>query len=399
MVKQIAKVAFILLSGVLGGCVADVYNGDEQIPGGGPNPYGDMVIPSDFDWKMVYEVPLEVKPHDTYNSQYRYLIEVFNGEPGSADAKLLATGVANNSLPFNKRIVYPKGASNVMYIRQTDPTGIQLVKTVTLEPGKDNQYTFGASLSAETPNKPENQTPRENPISDYTLLVEDSFPDYGDFDFNDHVIQVRMESVSNEKGYLDKLLLSVTIRAVGATKRCGAYIHFPTIDVSSVKSMSMDGWKVTPEAGSPYPLMTLSEDLHRLFHFSGQLVNTEAKSQYRGQYKTEVVVEFAPDKVKDFTISELDLFTSIAKKEGEQLRTEVHLREFDNTEKGMNYRCYSEGNHVWALLIPGVALYPLEHMFIANAYPDLSKWIQGGSPFWYQKGKESLLYLKEEESE
>lgn len=65
----------------------------------------------------------------------------------------------------------------------------------------------------------------------------------------------------------------------------------------------------------------------------------------------------------------------------------------------MNYRCYSEGNHVWAVLIPGVALYPLEHMFIANVYPDLSKWIQGSSPFWYQKGRESLLYLKEEESE
>lgn len=181
------------------------------------------------------------------------------------------------------------------------------------------KVAFDASLSVGTPNKPEDQTPQENSISDYTLLVEDSFPDYGDFDFNDHVIQVRMESVSNGKEYLDKLLLSVTIRAVGATKRGGTYIHIPTIDVSSVKSMSMGGWKVTPEAGSPYPLMTLSEDLHRLFHFSGQLINTEAKSEYRGQYKAEVVVEFAPDKVKDFTISELDLFTSIAKKEGEQL--------------------------------------------------------------------------------
>lgn len=379
------------------GCVKSLYDGTDKIPGGGSNPFGDTKVSPDFDWSMINNVRLTVEPFDNYNGQYDYLIEIFKNDPEKADAELLATGSANKTLRFSKLIVYPKGYSDQVYIRQTDPTGFKTTKTVTLVPGVEHTYAFDSTTVPEKPaSLPQNQHPNANPVFYYTLLIEDSFPDYGDYDFNDAAIGVRMETVSNGK-YMEKVLLEVEFRALGATKRSGAYFSLPTLMAEDIQSIKMNGWGINPEGRQNTPVYVLSDDLHALFNYSGEITNTLDDVAYRGSITHKIELIFAPDKIADFSPADLDLFTTTLKQEGEKLRTEIHLRNFTYTERGVKYKYHSNDNYVWALLIPARILYPKEHAFIGTAYPEIKKWISGNSNMihWYKNYTNGEVYIKE----
>lgn len=380
------------------GCVKNIYDPTDKIPGEGNNPFAGVSIPTDFDWQTYHKVRLTIEPYDTYEGEYDYLIEVFAGDPDEESTELLATGTCNLSNPFNKLIVYPKGYSHRVYIRQTDPLGRTDVRLATLEPAEEQQsFAFDALPDDEGgEGMPEDQYPSRNPVYTYTQIVEDALPQYGDFDFNDVVVGLRLEPVS-AGAYVEKLLLDIEIRALGANKRTGAYVHLPSVDPEDISRCILRNREVTSEQTST-PVYTITDDVHELFQYQGTLINTLDSMPYRPSIKRHMEITFKPGKVTDFTIDDLDFFTVTIHHEGEKLRNEIHRRQFTYTDKGVHYQYHSKENCVWALLIPGRFTYTYEHTFIAHAYPELLKWVTGDESYalWYKNYKEGKVYLKEE---
>ena len=314
----ITSFLFILFSG----CTKDVYDPSDKIPGEGTNPFSKVTISSNFDWSMIQISHLTVQSFDPYDGTYNYLVEVFDKSPEDQDANLLATGVCSKKTLFDKKIIYPKGESDQVYIQLTTPTGYQVTAPVTLTPGNDNVCDFDSlAVSQETTATPVSRTPTRSVSSTYTFIIEDSFPNYGDYDFNDAVIKVQMET--------------------------------------SMKDLP-----------------------------------------YRGKQERLITFSFAAGALKDLTIDDIDLFTTVLKREGEVLRTEIHQRNYSYTPKGVRYRYYSNDNCIWALMIPDDFKYPVEHAFIGDAYPDLLKWVSGDSKHvqWY-KSKNTVdkwIYTREQ---
>ena len=83
---------------------------------------------------MIQISHLTVQSFDPYDGTYNYLVEVFDKSPEDQDANLLATGVCSKKTLFDKKIIYPKGESDQVYIQLTTPTGYQVTAPVTLTP-------------------------------------------------------------------------------------------------------------------------------------------------------------------------------------------------------------------------------------------------------------------------
>lgn len=375
------------------GCVKDLYDPSEKIPGGGENPFSSIRVPADFDWSTLYSSRLDVETYDPFAGRYDYLVEVFDAAPTSSQARLLATGITNRQKLFSKQIVYPKSASGNVYVRLTTPSGAQLVQSGHLTPGGQHVCPFdSATVSHYLEGNLSSRKVNGNVKATYTLLIEDSFPDYGDYDFNDVVATVDMETFT-EGSYVDKVVLNIEFRAVGATKKAGFYLQLPTVKPEAIQGVVMNNWSITTESKNN-PVYVVSDDLHELFSYHGELINTEEKNPYRSSVKRQVTIRFNANQVTDFHIGDLDLFTTTLKKEGEKLRTEIHLRNFTYTDKGVRYRYYSKDNCVWALLLPGRISYPKEHAFIGNAYADILPWASGksGQETWYTNPDASFTY-------
>ena len=346
----ITSFLFILFSG----CTKDVYDPSDKIPGEGTNPFSKVTISSNFDWSMIQISHLTVQSFDPYDGTYNYLVEVFDKSPEDQDANLLATGVCSKKTLFDKKIIYPKGESDQVYIQLTTPTGYQVTAPVTLTPGNDNVCAF------------------------------------------DSLVQMK---TSMKDDYVQFANIKLTFRALGGTKRAGAFIHLPGIKSKDIQKAELNGWTTTPESETETPVYALSDDIHGLFSFH-EMINTDNDLPYRGKQERLITFSFAAGALKDLTIDDIDLFTTVLKREGEVLRTEIHQRNYSYTPKGVRYRYYSNDNCIWALMIPDDFKYPVEHAFIGDAYPDLLKWVSGDSKHvqWY-KSKNTVdkwIYTREQ---
>ena len=314
----ITSFLFILFSG----CTKDVYDPSNKIPGEGTNPFSKVTISSNFDWSMIQISHLTVQSFDPYDGTYNYLVEVFDKSPEDQDANLLATGVCSKKTLFDKKIIYPKGESDQVYIQLTTPTGYQVTAPVTLTPGNDNVCAFDSlAVSQETTATPVSRTPTRSVSSTYTFIIEDSFPNYGDYDFNDAVIKVQMET-SMKDDYVQFANIKLTFRALGGTKRAGAFIHLPGIKSKDIQKAELNGWTTTPESETETPVYALSDDIHGLFSFH-EMINTDNDLPYRGKQERLITFSFAAGALKDLTIDDIDLFTTVLKREGEVLRTDI----------------------------------------------------------------------------
>lgn len=387
-------ISSLLLFFSLTSCLKDVYDGHNRIPGEGPNPFGNTKVAEGFDWSMINSPLLTVQPFDNYEGRYDYLIEVFNLDPNDPKAELLATGIANKFKVFSKKIVYPKGNPNTVYVQQTDPSGHKTVKTIslTMTTAAGNLCAFDETSLPDTPGTPKNQKVTRNPVFNYTFIVEDSFPLYGDYDFNDIAADIRLETVTNGM-YVEQIIFNIEYRAIGASKRCGAYIHLPTLKREDIKNTMKDNWAVNSEPGNT-PLFPLSDDLHGLFGFY-EIINTLDKSAYRGTRSNKLTITLNANAIKDFTILDTDFFTEIVRQEG-SLRNEVHLRNYPNTSRGLPYQYYSKDNFVWALLIPYKLLYPQESFFLGVTHKNLLKWVSGDQSQvqWYKQADTEKVYTR-----
>ncbi len=233
-----------------------------------------------------------------------------------------------------------------------------------------------------------------------TYVFEDNYPNVGDYDFNDLVLDVASTYETNSDNTTNSVTLAVTLKAVGGIKMLGAGIRLVDIDKSNIGAITFSGdtdirntltgsqlENATTESSDNDIVIPLFGDAHKALGLSERaIVNTGINN---AATKTlNVKIEFT-NKEKPVKLDNIDLFITNGGT-FDQKRIEVHLYEFRDylaTSKGSicEQNRDEAGNYTWALRIPDFK-YPHEYVNIKYAYPEFVTWAMDRTQCknWYE---------------
>ncbi|MFA7056693.1 MAG: LruC domain-containing protein [Candidatus Cloacimonadales bacterium] len=247
-----------------------------------------------------------------------------------------------------------------------------------------------------------------------TLVFEDLWPDKGDYDFNDMVIDYNMFFHKNAEGKVANLIVELKLQAVGAKRKNGFGVQFP-FSSSNISSMSIvDGmdqltfsdvisdsrFNPTLEEGDKATIIFIENTADFMDGGSNGFVNTVEGDPYITPVVIALDIKF--ETPEDMTNWEWNVpfnpFIFINKDRG----CEVHLVDYpptplanlallgtnDDTSDISQNRYYKTiNNHPWALNIPDGYDHTYESKKINHAYPKFKKWAESSGalyPDWYK---------------
>jgi LruC domain-containing protein/uncharacterized repeat protein (TIGR01451 family) len=243
-----------------------------------------------------------------------------------------------------------------------------------------------------------------------TLAFEDLWPNKGDYDFNDMVIDYKFEITSDANNMVNNVKATFILKAYGAGLHNGFGFQFPgTITPSD---LTVTGSRLTEsyitlngngtEAGQSKPTFILFDDTYSQMAYpgSGIGVNTDPASPYVTPVTMEMNIAFKPNtySLNDLDISNFNPFIFVGQNRG----TEVHLPDYlptalanqgllgtgeddSNPATGKYYK--TSNNLPWAINIFESFNYPVEKVEISRAYNHFIEWGESGGqlyPDWYQ---------------
>ncbi len=240
-----------------------------------------------------------------------------------------------------------------------------------------------------------------SPIT-YSYAFEDNFPNMGDYDFNDVVMDVKWDQIRNSSNAITGITYHVTLVAVGATKQLGAGLRLYDVSKSIISSITYGGdvtsFRSTLTGMMFYPVETnlfegnnsdavipLFDDAHKVLTGATDrtlMLNTGNNKVPNADTKTlDITITFnAPQATVPIAKENLDFF--IAYNSGKQVptaRNEIHLYEFRDRQSpvGMDNSQYitAADNYPWAISVPEFR-YPIERTSIITAYDGFASWAQ-----------------------
>lgn len=249
-----------------------------------------------------------------------------------------------------------------------------------------------------------------------TYLFEDNWPYLGDYDMNDLVLDVAPSLSTDASNKVTQLVLNVTLRAAGATKRMAVGLQLDGITPRMVSSFSrpatasIDGVFQGSglETGQTYAVIPLFDDVHTaLEHSSALMTNTIKGSPNNVEPRlVTLTINFTTSlNPADISVDKFNLFIVNEGYKGK--RQEIHLAGFQPTDKADRRKFgmaddnsnvspyFAYNNMIWGLAIPGPAKYPVEWRSIRLAYPGLESWATSGgtdSKDWYMNFNENSVY-------
>ena len=290
----------------------------------------------------------------------------------------------------------------------------------TAEPTIEIKQTKCNEGSAITPTPPTNPDfpiivePKEK----HSLLFEDQWPLYGDYDMNDIVIDLKgFKYALDEKNRTNEFSFTVTLQAVGAEKAIAAAVMLDKISASKVKSITYedkkDKWaqptsfNVTGsgvETDQQNAVIPLFDEAHSLMgKMDRSFINTLSGSNNNvspSQYPEVTIIIELNEKVNksDFNINNMNFFiiTDKAPK-----RREIHMPGYkpsqlanidlfggndDGSSLSGNKYYVSKENLSWGFIVPQEFKWALEYINIKDAYSDFEGWITSGgkeNTKWY----------------
>lgn len=225
-----------------------------------------------------------------------------------------------------------------------------------------------------------------------SFAFEDNWPDVGDYDFNDLVIDYQFKHVQNADNKVVEMEPTFVVRAIGAGYRNG--FGFATDlspgDIQSVSGASLNAGYVQTnangtEANQQNAVFIVADNVHDLFSTSG-FVNTEEGSNYYEPQTITLNIQLNGAK----TLSELgnapyNPFLIVSQNRGR----EVHLPGYaptdlvdsdyfgslddnSNPSSGTYYR--SKTDLPWAIHLPESFDYPKEKSDIRTGHLRFSDW-------------------------
>ncbi|MCR9013037.1 LruC domain-containing protein [Gabonibacter chumensis] len=252
----------------------------------------------------------------------------------------------------------------------------------------------------------------------YTWITEDMFPDLGDYDMNDLVVDLGAIPAINSNNMAESLTLKIVIRAVGSTRTIGAALQLDQVIPGEIQSVTysvnnlFEGKMFSVNAkglenDQTQAVVPLFENAHKIMgvYNTAIMINTFAlgsvvpgKGERKDIQKFEVKIEFSrPIALNKINMNRLNLFV-ISGNKFTPRRTEIHLPGFKHTALSNISRPIEESTDglMWGLLVPRSFRYPAEAISILKAYPDFEKWVtSGGTNYleWYKSPSTNDAYI------
>ncbi|MBP6609766.1 MAG: LruC domain-containing protein [Paludibacter sp.] len=249
-----------------------------------------------------------------------------------------------------------------------------------------------------------NYYPSKNNVG--TLAFEDLWPNKGDYDFNDLVIDYNYNQITNAQNNIVEVNAALTVRAVGASLRNGFALQFNT-EPNNVKSIT--GQQLPnaffqlnangTEKNQTKAVVPVFEDPYKVLKYTGSIVNTVVGGAYAEPQTINLKVVFnTPISLSSFGTPPYNPFIVINEERGK----EVHLpggeptslvdkslfgTADDNTNLATQKYYMSDKYLPWAINIPTQFAYPAEKQDITKAYLVFNNWAksQGFNYMdWYQ---------------
>lgn len=300
----------------------------------------------------------------------------------------------------------PNGLWLTYYILENPATIVPIDKSTvviagtTCNAGGNNDKTAGTT--------PVDQTATEINLGTYSYAFEDNWPELGDYDMNDIVVDMNITKFQNATNKITKVALKGKLISVGASKRNAIAVQLDGITPANIKSVTYSRTNLVGsflklasngvETDQTNAVVTIVDDAHAAFGVTG----TPFISTQDGSYSpTEVVVTIEFNTALDnFTYQTLNVFIANNSRNSSTGRSEVHLVGYAATDKideslinGMKGSKLSLldpfksiNNEPWALSVPISFDYPLESKNIKVVYPKFASWALSGGILdlnWY----------------
>lgn len=244
-----------------------------------------------------------------------------------------------------------------------------------------------------------------------TILFEDLWPGKGDYDFNDIVIDFRINRVCNANNKVVEVLYNFKLMAIGAGMPNGFGFQINN-DKVFAEDLTVSGYSLLSnyinleanglESEQSKPTIIVFDDANLVMPSpTGFGVNVEIDKPYVEPVVFNIVLEVEQDKYNKgkFKTRFFNPFIIVNKERGK----EIHLADFPPTDlmdtslfgsneddsdpvQGKYYK--TSNNLPWALLLPKVTEHPLENVQMTAAYLKFYDWASsGGNEYknWFRK--------------
>ena len=247
------------------------------------------------------------------------------------------------------------------------------------------------------------------PADDYgTLVFEDIWPNYGDYDFNDLVLGYRFMTVTNASNEVVEIYATFIARANGAALHNGFGFELPDADEGILTNVEVTGYSHTQgiitidgtthlETGQTNPVVIAFDDTYDLMP---GIYNTITGGSSASEDSVVIHIEVTgggPFTAADFSLTTWNPFLFIEQTRGREL----HLLDYTPTGL-MNTDYFGTGDDAsvpatddyyksanllpWALDFPFSFSWATEFNAINTAYLHFTEWAESGDvsyPDWY----------------
>ncbi len=252
-----------------------------------------------------------------------------------------------------------------------------------------------------------------NDYANSTLVFEDLWPQKGDYDFNDMVVDYNMFFHKNVNGEVTNLITEFELRAVGARKQNGFAVEFPFSSDAIAELVIIDGsdtlsysnvisdanFSPALEDGDNAVIRFINNTNDLISQNQSGFINTESGASYIEPVKIALNIVFEnPQNLNNWQWSiPFNPFIFV-----DRVREhEVHLSDYppsdlanlalfglndDSSNINQNRYYKTVNNHPWALNIAESFEYPYETKKINHAYHKFQAWAESSGqsyPDWY----------------
>ena len=417
MRTKVLILALFFLSAIVSSCVKKDIEHKEKEPAG----FTELVIPSDFEWKMSENVTCN------FTSEHASKVYVSTGA-NTAPFASFYVGQDIDQVKLNVPTYI-----NTLYVKYETEAGLSTAKSLDITNNTVTYTVPSDSKEIETPltysaktnlSRANGQAVIFYPAQENgwgTLMFEDLWPAYGDYDFNDFVGNYKIQLYPNNKNMVKEMILGIRVKAIGGSLPYDLCLAIKGIKAGEIKECEkQESYNALEEADMK--LLNPGNNVKNapIFRFDNIRTNTKApkgfaflntdpdkkaRIQEGDMVNITFYIAFRNSIPQAYlTLDAFDFFIAKPVKEGASQWQEIHTRGYAPTEEfgQSTYEQTKEGNSyigksgiyynsntnlVWAINIPTDIPHTHEKADFLKAYPHFKDWATSGGEQhkdWYE---------------
>ena len=242
-----------------------------------------------------------------------------------------------------------------------------------------------------------------------SLAFEDLWPNQGDYDFNDLVVNYVFNTITNAQNKVVECRGTFTLRAAGASFPSGFGFQLGNNNIPS-SSITVSGYYILDsyitlsgnglEAGQNKPTIIVTDNDFKAFNSPEGMINTIPGLTYINPVTIQITMLFNTNSysLNDLDIGNFNPFIILNKDRGKEvhlpnkaptaLANPAYFGNGDDSSDPAQGRYYKTSNNLpWAINIYESFDYPKESADILSAYLNLAQWATSNGvsyPDWYK---------------